>query len=174
MKWFAYCGLVFFTVAFAILLAFASGARAWDNGVALTPPMGWNSSEQVCLQCKRYSNGVERSAPVSMTWFVARFAERTYSNSRLWRNKFRVPFICSGPGASANFPPWHLDRLGGSSLAAGHLRCLFSDLPRVNDEFERVCILIFFHQLEVDEPFGVSHGSAVLEPASGRFKQRGG
>jgi alpha-galactosidase len=43
MKWFAYCGLVFFTVAFAILLAFARGVRAWDNGVALTPPMGWNS-----------------------------------------------------------------------------------------------------------------------------------
>ena len=43
MKSFAVCRLVFFAVAFTILLAGASEARAWDNGVALTPPMGWNS-----------------------------------------------------------------------------------------------------------------------------------
>src|SRR5262245_13559004 len=29
------------TIIFAF--SFASAARAWDNGVALTPPMGWNS-----------------------------------------------------------------------------------------------------------------------------------
>ena len=33
---------------------------------------------------------------------------------------------------------------------------------------------MLFHQFEVDEPFGVSYGSAVLEPASGPFQQRGG
>jgi alpha-galactosidase len=31
------------TVVFPALLYFASPAAAWDNGVALTPPMGWNS-----------------------------------------------------------------------------------------------------------------------------------
>jgi hypothetical protein len=40
-----------------------------------------------------------------------------------------------------------------SSLADGHLRCLFAKLRRVNGEFERVSILILFHQLEVDEPW---------------------
>jgi alpha-galactosidase len=33
----------FFLITIAVLLALASGAQAWDNGVALTPPMGWNS-----------------------------------------------------------------------------------------------------------------------------------
>src|SRR6266446_1012143 len=68
--------------------------------------------------------------------------------------------------------PWV--KLQLSSLTTGHLWRLFSHLPRVNDELERVRILMLFHQFEVDKPFGVSHGSAVLEPASGRFKQRGG
>jgi len=35
----------------------------------------------------------------------------------------------------------------------GHLRRLFVDLCRVNDEFERVGIVMFLHQLEIDEPF---------------------
>ena len=43
MKSSAVCRLVFFAVAFTILLAGASDAPAWDNGVALMPPMGWNS-----------------------------------------------------------------------------------------------------------------------------------
>ena len=35
----------FSILAFAVLLTsfFTPTARAWDNGVALTPPMGWNS-----------------------------------------------------------------------------------------------------------------------------------
>ena len=33
----------FFAIAFLVLLSFAGAANAWDNGVALTPPMGWNS-----------------------------------------------------------------------------------------------------------------------------------
>jgi len=33
---------IFVLTAFGILFG-ASDARAWDNGVALTPPMGWNS-----------------------------------------------------------------------------------------------------------------------------------
>ena len=53
-------------------------------------------------------------------------------------------------GASANFQQWDLGRLSVSSLATVHLPCLFADLPRVNDEFERIRILIFFDQLEVD------------------------
>src|SRR5580700_8503563 len=77
-------------------------------------------------------------------------------------------------GVSTNFARRDLGRLSVSSLATGHLRYLFADHPRANDEFEWVRILMLFHQFEVDEPFGVSHGSAVLEPASGRFKQRGG
>ena len=32
-----------FTSAIALLAIFSSESRAWDNGVALTPPMGWNS-----------------------------------------------------------------------------------------------------------------------------------
>ena len=43
MKSFAVCRMVFFAVAVTSLLAGASDAPAWDNGVALMPPMGWNS-----------------------------------------------------------------------------------------------------------------------------------
>jgi hypothetical protein len=41
---------------------------------------------------------------------------------------------------------WGFGRLSVLSFATGHLRCLFSDLSRVNDEFERIRILILFHQ----------------------------
>lgn len=63
-------------------------------------------------------------------------------------------------------------RLGVPSLAAGHLRCLFSNFRRVNDEFEWVCILVFLHQFEIDEPFGVSHRFTAVEPSRRRFQQR--
>ena len=76
----------------------------------------------------------------------------------------RVLPIC--PSSAHNFEV----KLLLSSLATGHLWCLFPDLPRVNDEFERVRILVLLHQLQVYESFGVSHGSAVLEPTSGRFE----
>ena len=36
-----------------------------------------------------------------------------------------------------------------SSLGRSHLRRLFLDLSRVDDEFERVSILVLLHQLEV-------------------------
>ena len=35
--------LAMFLVSVPGLLGAAPGARAWDNGIALTPPMGWNS-----------------------------------------------------------------------------------------------------------------------------------
>lgn len=70
------------------------------------------------------------------------------------------------------FPHGHYAHLH-SSLGRGHLRRLFPDLSRVDDEFERVRILVLFHQLEVYKPFGIRYGGAVLEPVSGRFKQRG-
>jgi len=34
---------VLFLLAFTLYIPFAPTARAWDNGVSLTPPMGWNS-----------------------------------------------------------------------------------------------------------------------------------
>jgi hypothetical protein len=46
-----------------------------------------------------------------------------------------TPSSAQDGGASANFPQWDLGLLGVSSLATGHLWCLFADLPRVNDEF---------------------------------------
>src|SRR5712692_212424 len=60
-----------------------------------------------------------------------------------------------------------------SSFARSHLWRLFPGLSRVDDEFERVGILVLLHQLEVYEPFGICYGAAELEPVSGRFKQRG-
>src|SRR4029077_12278462 len=96
-------------------------------------------------------------------------------NAGFWKNSLgpcgesltSAPSSALDGGARAHFPQWILGRLSVSSLVTGHLWSLFADLPRVNDEFERVSILNLFHQLEVDKPFGVSHGSAVLEPASG-------
>ena len=72
---------------------------------------------------------------------------------------------------STQTPGGRLGATRHSSLRRSHLRCLFSDLSRVNDEFERVGILILLHQLEVDEPFRGRQGRAVLEPVSGRFEQ---
>ena len=59
----------------------------------------------------------------------------------------------------------------GRSLSGGHLRRLFGDFAGVKDEFERIGILIFLHQLEVHEPLGIGHCRAVVEPIPGRFKQ---
>src|SRR5215471_5708009 len=59
------------------------------------------------------------------------------------------------------------------SLGRRDLRRLFAGLRRVDDEFERVRILMLLHQLEVYEPFRISCGSAGREPISGRFEQRG-
>src|ERR1700730_16238582 len=90
----------------------------------------------------------------------------------------RTNLTTSGSAISFLRLAWRRRRLRSAerftTCPSGHRRCLLSDLPRVNDEFERVRVLMLLHQLEVDEPFGVSHGSAVREPASGRFKQRGG
>jgi hypothetical protein len=50
---------------------------------------------------------------------------------------------------------------------------LFSDLCGVDDEFERVRILVLLDQLEIDKPFRVGDRATVREPISGRFQQRG-
>src|SRR6267143_5659087 len=75
-------------------------------------------------------------------------------------------------GKTPNFPHGHQAQLR-SSLGRSHLRRLFADLSRVDDEFEWVVILVLLHQLEVYKPFGICDGAAALEPVSGRFKQRG-
>jgi hypothetical protein len=59
----------------------------------------------------------------------------------------------------------------GRSLSGRHLRRLFGDFAGVKDEFERIGILVFLHQLEVHEPLGIGHRRAVVEPIPGRFKQ---
>jgi hypothetical protein len=59
----------------------------------------------------------------------------------------------------------------GRSLGSGHLRRLFADFARVKDEFERIGILVFLHQLEIHEPLGIGDCRAVIEPIPGRFKQ---
>jgi len=41
LTWFR--GAVILAISFLAILSAANEARAWDNGVALTPPMGWNS-----------------------------------------------------------------------------------------------------------------------------------
>src|SRR6516165_8346804 len=59
-----------------------------------------------------------------------------------------------------------------ASVAAGHLRSLRLALRRVQNEFERAGVLVFLHQLEIDEPFGLSHRLAILEPVSRGFEER--
>src|SRR5580704_14288633 len=51
-------------------------------------------------------------------------------------------------------------------------RRLLSNLPGIDDELERIRILILLHELEVDQPLGVSHGGAALKSRSRRLKQR--
>src|SRR5439155_21682303 len=72
---------------------------------------------------------------------------------------------------------FHSSGIGGWKkspiVLPAHLWCSLSELCRIQDEFERVCVLVLFHKLEVDEPFGLGYGLAVGEPAAGPFKQRG-
>ena len=74
--------------------------------------------------------------------------------------------------SSTRLPVWDVQAQPHCSLGRSHLRRLFPDLCRVDDELERVRILVLLHQLEIYKPFGVRYGGAVLEPVSGRFKQR--
>ena len=48
------------------------------------------------------------------------------------------------------------------------LRRLLTDFPRVNDEFERIRVLIFLHQLQICEPL-----SASYRIATGKLRLRG-
>src|SRR5206468_1378068 len=50
-----------------------------------------------------------------------------------------------------------------SSLARRYRRRFFSGLRRVEEEFERVGVLILLHQLEIDTPRGLGDGVALLE-----------
>ena len=61
-------------------------------------------------------------------------------------------FLFLGCGSSASYRPTFQ-----RSLALNHLRRLLPDPSRIDDEFERVRILILFHQLEIDEPFGAGY-----------------
>src|SRR5215467_15199721 len=51
------------------------------------------------------------------------------------------------------------------SSARIDLRCLFTDFCRIDDEFERICVLILFHQLEIGEAL-----SAFYRIASGKLR----
>jgi len=63
---------------------------------------------------------------------------------------------------ATKFPP---------SLAAGDLWRLFIDPGGIDDEFERVGVLVLLNQLEIDKPFGIRNGRAAFEPLPGGFKQ---
>src|SRR6266850_3440529 len=54
-----------FVFTFLALLCFPSPATAWDNGVALTPPMGWNSwNKFACIVSdpQRFPSGIKALA----------------------------------------------------------------------------------------------------------------
>ena len=44
----------------------------------------------------------------------------------------------------------------GRSLGGSHLGRLFANLPGIKDEFERIGILVFLHQLEIHEPLALA------------------
>src|SRR5262244_1394927 len=46
-----------------------------------------------------------------------------------------------------------------------YLWCLFANFPRIDDEFERIRVLILFHQLQIDEPL-----SAFYRIATGKLR----
>src|SRR5215831_17307731 len=58
-----------------------------------------------------------------------------------------------------------------TSLGRRDLRRLFAVLCscRVDDEFERVRILVLLHQLEIYEPFRIAYGSAAPAQSGLRF-----
>ena len=49
---------------------------------------------------------------------------------------------------------------------------MLANFGGVQNAFERVRVLIFSHQLEVDEPFGFGDGLGAPEPGAGRFEER--
>src|SRR5436190_23103233 len=71
--------------------------------------------------------------------------------------------------ASMNLPKQ--PSLQYSLLARIHLRYMFPDLSTVNDEFERIEILVLLDQLEINESPGLRNGRAARKPASRRFNQ---
>src|SRR5215471_13278507 len=60
-----------------------------------------------------------------------------------------------------------------TSFAGIDLRRLLADLCRVDDEFERISVLILLHQFQVNQPFGVCEGFAFRKSFSGGLKQGG-
>src|SRR5262249_62171133 len=58
------------------------------------------------------------------------------------------------------------------SLARIDLRRLFTDLRRIDDELEGVGILIFFYQLQVNEPFGACQRFALWESFCRGLKEK--
>ena len=60
----------------------------------------------------------------------------------------------------------------GWSFACSHGPGLLTNFGRVKNVFERVGVLIFFHQLKVDEPLGLGDRFGAAEPCAGRFEER--
>src|SRR5215472_1540771 len=52
-----------------------------------------------------------------------------------------------------------------------YLWCLFADFPRIDDELERVRVLILFHQLQISEPLGAFYRITNRKLRLCRFQQ---
>src|SRR5262249_38884763 len=63
--------------------------------------------------------------------------------------------------------PWQRSWLGVD------LRCLLTDLACIDDELERIRVLMLFHQLEIGEPFRRSESAAVRKPCLYSVEQAG-
>src|SRR6516162_6476650 len=59
-------------------------------------------------------------------------------------------------------------------LSCRHLRHLLVGSGRIDDEFERVGVLVLLHELQVHDPFRLGHGLVLCETAVDCVEQRGG
>src|SRR5215813_8283341 len=76
---------------------------------------------------------------------------------------------CSAP---AFVPTTHRHKSYQTSFAWIDLRRLLADLCRIDDELERISILILFHQLQVNEPFSTRQRFALGKSFARGLEQR--
>src|SRR5262245_11783200 len=65
-------------------------------------------------------------------------------------------------------------RVSSSGRLGVHLRRLLADPRRIDDELERIGVLMFFHQLQIREPLGACESLAVGKPGFRVFDQSRG
>jgi hypothetical protein len=108
---------------------------------------------------------IAQGDPVNRRWLLSLFLLPALALlKRLGRRDTPVPTpVTRGRRRAAPWVPRlraaasPTDQTAVRSPPSSHLRGLFSCFGRVENEFEGVCVLILFHQFEINKPLEFSH-----------------